>query len=156
MQPKPPTPPSRPRPCSGCTLCCTLAFDAPDKPAGKPCEHCTGKGCKIYDKRPTVCRRFVCLWSASSALHGSLRPDLCGAFFEPVRGKPIMMVNVDPARPRSWEEGIVKSLIDRFVAQGTAVAIVVGKQNHFRLPAGAAFVPVWRDLLEYARASGVR
>ena len=147
---------NQPRACGGCTLCCTLAFDAPYKPAGRPCEHCTGRGCKIYDKRPAVCRRFICLWAAGPTLHGALRPDLCHAIFEPVRGKNIMMVNVDPAWPRAWEEGIVKGLIDRVVAQGTAVAIVVGKRNHFRLPPDTAFVPVWRDILDAAKAAGMR
>lgn len=137
-------------------MCCTPAVPELGKPAGPLCQHCTGKGCAIYADRPGSCRRFFCLWAAGPQLAGALRPDICGAFFEPVRGKPVMLVNVDPKRPDVWQHGIVKGLIDRFVAQGTAVAIVVGDHNHFRLPPGMPFVPVWRAILDAAKAAGVR
>lgn len=64
------------RSCGSCTACCTyldikggtgktISFlDATDvaKPAGRPCQFCTVKGCGIYENRPVVCREFKCDW----------------------------------------------------------------------------------------------
>lgn len=54
------------RSCGGCTACCK-PLDAYDgifhKPAGVWCKHCRiGKGCGIYDTRPSVCKGFRCEW----------------------------------------------------------------------------------------------
>jgi hypothetical protein len=32
------------------------------KPYGQKCVHCTGKGCGVYDVRPSICRGYQCLW----------------------------------------------------------------------------------------------
>ncbi len=52
------------RECGSCTLCCKwFAVPAIDKPAGQWCQHCApGKGCKIYQDRPGVCRTWNCGW----------------------------------------------------------------------------------------------
>ena len=52
------------RHCGGCTLCCKLIpVEELHKAAGQRCKHqITGKGCRIYERRPTSCREWTCLW----------------------------------------------------------------------------------------------
>lgn len=67
------------RECGDCTVCCTapgiekaqiepheLTLLQP-KAACQECQHSTGKGCGIYQKRPTICRSYQCLWLAGLA-----------------------------------------------------------------------------------------
>jgi hypothetical protein len=67
--------------CGSCQACCVaLKIDAPElrKPSGTACAHLVQKGCGIYDKRPPVCRSFLCGWRLLPELDASWRPDLCG------------------------------------------------------------------------------
>src|SRR3982750_1443858 len=67
--------------CGGCTVCCTalrIEGDEFSKPAGVTCQHCTPKGCGIYQTRPAVCRGFQCGWLLLPALDESWRPDRSG------------------------------------------------------------------------------
>jgi hypothetical protein len=52
------------RDCEGCTACCSfppIRTDTLQKPANLLCPHCAeGRGCTVYDARPTVCRGFYC------------------------------------------------------------------------------------------------
>ena len=143
--------------CGACDLCCRLPpIDELGKAQGVPCPHHTGTSCAVWATRPVACRNFRCLWYANPSFPDALRPDRCGAYFEPLRGRPVVLVMVDTMRPDAWQKGIVKGLIDRFVANRTSVAIVVGSRNHFRLPPDTAFVPVWRHILDAAESAGVR
>ena len=69
------------RDCGGCTSCCKdLTIDAPDlkKAPGILCGHCVaGKGCGIYQARPSVCDGFYCGWRQMSLLDDGWRPDRC-------------------------------------------------------------------------------
>jgi hypothetical protein len=38
-------------------------------------------GCRIYQERPPVCRRFQCGWLQAPNLPEALRPDRCGVLF---------------------------------------------------------------------------
>ena len=66
--------------CGDCTACCTLSV-VPElnKKAWEQCAHCD-KGCKIYDKRPQVCRDFECAY-LQGGTNIELRPDKCGIMF---------------------------------------------------------------------------
>jgi hypothetical protein len=69
------------RECGSCTVCCKmLKIDAPElkKLAGVLCQHCTGVGCGIYDKRPAVCGGYFCGWRGMAYLTEHWRPDRCG------------------------------------------------------------------------------
>ena len=59
----PKTPPNT-RQCGSCNACCdVLEVAAVDKPVNQLCQHWqTGTGCTIYDRRPQMCRSFVCAW----------------------------------------------------------------------------------------------
>ncbi len=52
------------RTCGSCTACCkTHMVQELGKPVGTWCTHCDrGKGCTIYETRPTGCKDFACLW----------------------------------------------------------------------------------------------
>ncbi|HEY1600087.1 MAG TPA: hypothetical protein VGG64_10820 [Pirellulales bacterium] len=66
--------------CGICTLCCKLvAVEEIEKPVGSWCPHCLlGKGCKIYDARPTECQTWNCLWlQGAFGDQPGLRPDKC-------------------------------------------------------------------------------
>lgn len=65
--------------CGDCTVCC-MALDVEEigKKAGKLCEHCTPKGCGIYETRFEVCRDFLCGWRVVPQLGDAWRPDRSG------------------------------------------------------------------------------
>lgn len=72
------------RSCGTCTACCVIpgirpvdldeeeAKLVPPKRPDTPCIHCTGTGCAIYDKRPSLCREFECAYIAGVTRE---RPD---------------------------------------------------------------------------------
>src|SRR5579871_2428843 len=66
------------RTCGTCTLCCkVLRVESLEKPQGKWCESCEiGAGCRIYDARPTECRKFLCGYLLLRELDESWRPSL--------------------------------------------------------------------------------
>jgi hypothetical protein len=88
-------------------MCCLL-FDVPEleKPENEWCKHCRpGRGCGIYNERPDICRRYVCMWLAGDM------PD----YWQPVRSKMILdfelsserdvlRVVVHPDYPNRWQE----------------------------------------------------
>lgn len=67
------------RECGGCTACCkVMGVPELSKPDFVVCGHATKKvGCGIYEKRPTSCREFNCLW-AYGLLPEGCRPDKIG------------------------------------------------------------------------------
>ncbi|MGZ3275869.1 MAG: YkgJ family cysteine cluster protein [Caulobacteraceae bacterium] len=74
-------PPLADRPCGDCIACCvTPVIDTPElkKAEGVVCPNCTGNGCAIYDRRPTVCRDYNCGWKRIASLPIETRPDHCG------------------------------------------------------------------------------
>jgi len=80
------------RECGGCTACCTvLKVDEPElkKPSDQVCPNCTQGGCKIYETRPAICRRFECGWKILRYLGEEWRPDRCGVIIDLVEGDQI-------------------------------------------------------------------
>lgn len=71
------------RQCGPCTACCftfAVTLDDGPKPACEVCKHLSTRGCGIYQKRPTECRKFECLWR-SGFFNEEMRPDLVNAIF---------------------------------------------------------------------------
>ncbi len=94
------------RTCGTCTLCCkVLRVESLEKPQGKWCESCEiGAGCRIYDARPTECRKFLCGYLLLRELDESWRPSLsklvvCLDGFE----SKTIYVHVDPNRADAWK-----------------------------------------------------
>jgi hypothetical protein len=74
------------RECGTCTVCCyALPIDTPEmrKGSGVVCEHCDGRGCRIYATRPNNCREFYCGWRVLPHLGDDWRPDICGVLVSP-------------------------------------------------------------------------
>ena len=65
------------RACGTCTLCCKVIAVADfDKLPGVWCPHCVrGKGCGIYETRPTDCRTFFCEWMLTPSLGPEWKPE---------------------------------------------------------------------------------
>jgi len=72
------------RECGACTACCValgIADPQLQKPIGMPCQHLSGSGCGIYERRPGTCREWQCAWKWSSLIPSDLRPDKLGVMF---------------------------------------------------------------------------
>ena len=93
------------RACDGCTMCCkALGIPELQKPMGVWCPHLVkGRGCGIYDQRPSPCRLFECLWLTSDM------PD----YWKPDRSKMVVagdetgtLINVivDDGYPNAWKK----------------------------------------------------
>ena len=66
------------RECGDCNLCCKLPYIKNFKPQYKWCNHCEiGVGCKIYEKRPELCKTFYCLYQAGMT---NIKPNKNGFF----------------------------------------------------------------------------
>ncbi len=74
------------RECGFCTVCCyALPIDTPEmrKASGAVCVNCTGRGCAIYEARPSNCRGFFCGWRMLAQLDEGWRPDRSGVLVMP-------------------------------------------------------------------------
>jgi hypothetical protein len=94
------------RECGACSLCCKLvAVIELAKVEGLWCTHCApGKGCQIYDDRPSSCRGFHCGW---------LQTDDFGPEWKPTTSKMViaaegdgnrLTIYVEPSFPTNWRE----------------------------------------------------
>jgi hypothetical protein len=124
--------PSPKRACQDCTLCCkVMAIDELKKPAGSWCRHCkSGRGCKIYDERPTECQTFSCLW---------LTDERLGPHWKPNKSKVVVTtsedgleIRCDPGFPDAWRKEPLRSQIDKWAEAGelsdVTVLVIVGEQ----------------------------
>lgn len=108
------------RSCDGCTACCKL-LSIPElkKPAQTWCEQCDiGKGCRIYDTRPTDCRTFFCGWVLDQALGPAWDPrhSRMVVKFEANR----IVIHVDKDRRDQWRKEPYLSQIRSWAAQAIA------------------------------------
>lgn len=118
------------RTCGTCTLCCRLPdIDALSKPANAWCDHCVeGQGCLIYERRPALCRDFLCLWRTDEDL---------GDPWEPARSHMMVYrqgsqitVLVDPDFPESWKQAPYDETLKRWAREdrdGQYVIVFVGE-----------------------------
>ncbi len=87
--------PAARRECGTCTACCegpivATIYGHEMKP-GQPCYFLKDTGCSIYERRPGVCRNFVCGWlAAGSPFPEDFRPDKLGVIMVRIewRGQP--------------------------------------------------------------------
>ena len=93
------------RACGACTLCCTvLRVDELGKPGGVPCRHLRAgaPGCGIHATRPTICRRYRCLW-LQGGLEEEDRPDRLGAVLDLLTQAGTTHLAVREAEPGALE-----------------------------------------------------
>ena len=143
------------RSCGECTACCT-ALTIPDpelrKPAGVPCVYLSpAGGCGIYERRPQVCKSFLCGWRLYP-LPEELRPDRAGVLIRPQPGAgaglTIGLVSEDE-RPLFSEA--VMTLVGAWISNDAPVAISVRTRPGYcsaqvNLNAGFAAAVAARDL----------
>ncbi len=74
------------RQCGACTVCCKIlpiSTEGLKKTANVLCAHCDeGRGCRIYEARPDVCRGFYCEWRLNPQIPATWRPEKSGIFIE--------------------------------------------------------------------------
>jgi hypothetical protein len=141
--------------CGDCSLCCKLIEVPPlEKPANQWCQHCTKRSCAIYEKRPTICHSFDCLWKVSHVLGDELQPSKCKVVFEVFHPERIVLAMVDPDRPRAWGTGEPLKLIQRMVHDGYAVWVTIGPNRHLLLPEGDTEGAAWGRSLKARERMG--
>ena len=108
------------RACGTCTLCCkVIAVDDFDKKPGVWCPHCIrGKGCGIYEARPTDCRTFFCHWMTEKSLGPEWKPEKSKLVAVPGDGGH-MTVFVDPGTPGAWRQAPYFETIKHWSLEGS-------------------------------------
>ena len=113
-------------------MCCkVMAIDALEKPAGVWCGDCTpGKGCGVYDSRPSACRVFRCAWLADPTMAVEYRPDKTKVVME-FDGKRLV-AHCDPDAPTAWRREPVfsglKALATRHWRTERQVVVALGRR----------------------------
>ena len=118
------------RSCGPCTLCCqVLEIDEFDKPAGMLCSNCKlGGGCKIYKKRPDVCRDFECEWLTERDVSVVLYPNRTGVLFMVDADSEEYLAVCDPKKPHVWRTPLV---FRHLLAKAKEGHVVVAKAGTF-------------------------
>jgi hypothetical protein len=128
------------RDCDGCTLCCKLfGVKAIDKPAGVWCQHCTvGRGCTIYENRPTECAEFVCGYLVLPGLGPEWKPAVSHLMISSEGYQGRLNIHVDPSRPDAWRKqpyyAWIKEWSRKVTAERGQVVILIGKRAIVILP----------------------
>ena len=126
------------RNCDGCTLCCKVfRVAALDKPQGIWCPHCAiGRGCGIYDSRPTECAAFQCGYLVEPGLDDRWKPSESRLVLWSMG--QVMFVHVDPQRPDAWRREPYYSSIKQWaveaLAAGAQVIVQIGSRAIVILP----------------------
>ena len=134
------------RACGTCLMCCkTLTIKELEKPPGVWCRHVvTGKGCGIYESRPSVCRRFYCHWMLNPHLGPEWKPDRAKfvLFGEaPAGDRQQINIAVDPNFPNAWKKPPYFAAIKKWAADGAEQ----GRLVLVLVQIGARFIGVLPD-----------
>src|SRR5262245_46018128 len=99
------------RSCGSCSLCChVLGVDAPPdlvKPPDQWCQHCEPgrRRCMIYNRRPTPCREFGCMWLIDPQVGEHWFPLKSRIVINPIPQEDddgFFVFEVDPLYPHGW------------------------------------------------------
>lgn len=122
-------------------MCCKLPrIEELQKPTGQWCRHAvTGKGCGIYETRPSACRSFFCHWIIDPSLGPEWKPEKAKFILYRDRDKEeLFNVAVDPAFPDAWTKApflaAIKKWISEGAEQGRFVMVRVGRRWTAVLP----------------------
>jgi hypothetical protein len=127
------------RDCGECTMCCVVPLiDTPEiqKISGSACCRNTGKGCGIYETRPSVCRSFYCAWRIF---------DIMGADWRPDKSQVFSQVEVEDIPPQfAIRTGIslmlignpLKTVRERWFLEFVGAGVVSGVPLFLSLPGG--------------------
>lgn len=94
------------RSCAGCTLCCKLlSISELNKPQQLWCEHCTiGRGCKIYDSKPSECSTFYCMYLVDARLDDAWKPSNCNFVMSFETHANRFVIHCDAHRRDAWRK----------------------------------------------------
>ena len=126
----------QPHNCGTCTYCCKLLGVLNLKQPNVWCDHCDiGKGCIIYDKRPSDCVEFECLWLIIQDMPDSMRPDRCKVVMSSTKDGESVVVFVDPVYASILsKDNLLKSeigrYIDKLVQKGLVIMVVAGEHRN--------------------------
>ena len=128
--------------CGPCTMCCSaLEIVELKKAAGPLCGHCVaGSGCKIYAKRPDVCREFECDWLTERAIPATLSPHRTGVILMDCEDEGEYRAVCAPERPMAW----LKPQVFKFLlAKAKSGRVVVAKAglNSWRIFESGRWAP---------------
>lgn len=124
----------RAKTCGPCTLCCkVMAVDELAKPGGVTCPHVrAGKGCGVYETRPTACRSFECVWLMDPEMPHRFRPDQTKVVLDQDPSGLRLIARCDPANPQAWRRNPIYGALKGFAAdnwgQGKIVLAVAGRR----------------------------
>lgn len=136
------------RQCGACTICCKvlpISTEELKKTASVLCQHCDeGRGCRIYETRPVVCRGFFCEWRLNPQIPATWRPDKSGIFIERIASEYIeeipktcdddYAVSFMLLRPDAIERPALAETIMDYVSRRVAIFLTIpGPPGH--LPA---------------------
>lgn len=127
------------RQCGTCTVCCKIlpvATKQLNKTANVLCRHCEeGRGCRIYETRPVVCRGFYCEWLLNPQIPATWRPDKSGIFIERIARQHIEGIPKTYAadyaisfmliRPEAIDRPAVIETIAEYVARRVAIFLTI-------------------------------
>jgi hypothetical protein len=138
------------RQCGSCTMCCyILGVDAPpdlEKPPDTWCKHCKpGKGCTIYESRPSPCRRFHCQWLLDDSLDDAWYPltskIVINLACNADGSNPCLVFEVDPRRPDRWLHHPYLEKISNIALLYRGTTVRVGQHWYRMIPRSAAENP---------------
>jgi Fe-S-cluster containining protein len=119
------------RSCGTCMLCCKVyTIDVLNKPAGRWCAHAElGRGCKIYEDRPDICRAFYCMWIVDRTLGPEWKPEKAHfVVMLDLLGYQALTISLDANRPDAWRKepyySTIKGWARKFSPENKKVLVV--------------------------------
>lgn len=138
------------RTCGECSACCQVkSVRELGKPSQTACRHLCHAGCGIYDRRPTSCREYTCLWR-QGFIEGDdrRRPDKLGALIdiEPFSKVPgtlrLVVWEIVPGAARGEK---VRYLVDKLLKSHQLIKAVAyceaGQPAHHDFPIDRQMYP---------------
>src|SRR5262249_26961632 len=107
------------RSCDGCTMCCKI-FPIPEreKPEGQRVHHCAiGRGCRIYEDRPGLCRDFYCEYLINADLDEHWKPSTSRMVVTKSVQDKVCRIYVDADRKDRWKSKPYLDDIQRWANQ---------------------------------------
>jgi hypothetical protein len=135
------------RNCGDCQLCCRLLpVKSIGKKAGTRCIHQKhGKGCKIYERRPSCCRLWSCAWLTGNDTTDLRRPDRAHYVIDcmpefiklsddatgEIHKVPVVQIWIDPRYPNAHEDPALRRFLLRRGAEGVLGVIRSSDEDGF-------------------------
>jgi hypothetical protein len=133
------------RGCHPCTVCCVRLpvpagqISPGSKPGGIACRHLGATGCRIYGRRPSVCRGFRCAWLADLSWPVAWRPDLSGLLcLRETIADQLPAAAVYEVRPAALDSPLAAAVIAELQRTTAVVALIDMDERRRRLPGLAA------------------